>query len=202
MPVRGCTLVAIEGTHASGKTTLTHALVAHYRARGTLVACTAEPARTSPFIEEIVIYGKGNFDLTTEVDLFATQLSTQLRATRHQQLLICDKTIMNVLAYARLVLDPRQGHTADVLEALTSLCRAWAPSAYDAVIYCPDQYQQPADMFRSKVSHLQDATATAVRQACTDTGITLHELPAGLDLNARVAWVSSRVDPLLTGASR
>jgi thymidylate kinase len=45
-------LVAIEGTHASGKTTLVHALTAHYRERGVLVDCTAEPARTSPFIEE------------------------------------------------------------------------------------------------------------------------------------------------------
>jgi thymidylate kinase len=66
--LRGCVLVAIEGTHASGKTTLVHALTAHYRARGVLVNCTGEPARTSPFIEEIVVHGKGVFDLATEVD--------------------------------------------------------------------------------------------------------------------------------------
>jgi hypothetical protein len=149
-----------------------------------------------------VIHGNGTFDLTTEVDLFAAQLSTQLRAARHQQLLICDKTIMNVLAYARLVLDNRLGHIADVLDAMTQLCRAWAPLAYDAVIYCPDRYEQPTDLFRSKVTHLQDATAIAVQQACSDTGIPLHELPAGLDLDTRVEWVASRVDPLLTSAAR
>jgi len=59
MSVRGCVVVAIEGTHASGKTTLVHALTALYRARGVLVDCTGEPARTSPFIEETVIHGKG-----------------------------------------------------------------------------------------------------------------------------------------------
>ena len=83
--VRDCLLVAIEGTHASGKTTLIHALVAHYRARGVLVDCTGEPARTSPLIEEIVIHGRGSFDLPTEVDLFAAQLTEQLRAARHQR---------------------------------------------------------------------------------------------------------------------
>lgn len=104
MTVRDCVVVAVEGTHASGKTTLVHALAAHYRARGALVDCAAEPARTSPFIEETVIYGKGAFDLVTEVDLFAAQLTATLRAARHQHLLICDKTIVNVLAYARMVL--------------------------------------------------------------------------------------------------
>lgn len=202
MGVRGCVLVAVEGTHASGKTTLVHGLVAHYRARGVLVDCTGEPARSSPFIEETVIHGRGSFDLATEVDLFATQLSVQLRAARHQQLLICDKTIMNVLGYARLVLDaPPGSHTGEVLDAMAAFCAAWAP-AYDAVIFCLDRFHQPADPFRAKVNHLQDATATAVRSACTDAGVRLLDLPAGLDPAARVGWVTRRVDPLLTEVDR
>src|SRR5690606_25569433 len=40
MSVNGCVVVAIEGTHAAGKTTLVHALTAHYRERGVLVTCT------------------------------------------------------------------------------------------------------------------------------------------------------------------
>ena len=39
-----------------------------------------EPARRSPFIEEIAVHNKAAFDLETEVDLFAAQLSAQLRA--------------------------------------------------------------------------------------------------------------------------
>jgi hypothetical protein len=78
--VRRCVLVGIEGTHASGKTTLVHALTARYRERGVLVDCTDEPARTSPFIEETVIHGTGVFDLACEVDLYAAQLSATLRA--------------------------------------------------------------------------------------------------------------------------
>lgn len=101
MAARGCHLIAVEGTHASGKTTLVHALVAHYQAQGYLVGCSEEPARSSPFMEEIVIHGRGDFDLVAEVDLFGAQLSEQLRASRHLQLLICDKTVINVLAYAR-----------------------------------------------------------------------------------------------------
>lgn len=47
MSMRDCIVIAIEGTHACGKTTLVHALMAHYRAQGVNVACTGEPARSS-----------------------------------------------------------------------------------------------------------------------------------------------------------
>jgi molybdopterin-guanine dinucleotide biosynthesis protein len=32
--LRDCVVIAVEGTHASGKTTLTHALAAHYCEQG------------------------------------------------------------------------------------------------------------------------------------------------------------------------
>ena len=178
MSVRGCVLVAIEGTHASGKTTLAHALTAHYRARGVLVDCVPEPARTSPYIEETVIHSKGAFDLATEVDLFAAQTSATLRAARHQHLLICDKTIVNVLAYARLVLtaDPSSVDVA-VLDAMAAFCQAWAPITYDVVFYLPDRYTVPADPLRAKVAHLRAETAEAIRGACAAVGSGADRCP-------------------------
>lgn len=144
-----------------------------------------------------MIFGRGEFDLAFEVDLFGAQLSTQLRAARHHALLICDKTVMNVLAYARLVLDaPTGSQTAAVLAAMEAFCAAWAP-VYDAVFLCSDQYDQPDDPFRAKVGHLQDATAAAVRDTCTAAGATVHDLPVRLDTAQRVAWVAERVDVLL-----
>jgi hypothetical protein len=176
-----------------GKTTLVHALVAHYQAQGFLVGCSEEPARSSPFMEEIVIYGQGDFDLIAEVDLFGAQLSEQLRASRHLQLLICDKTVANVLAYARLVLDGSPGsHTAGVLAAMSQFCAAWAP-IYDAVFYCADNYQQDNDPMRAKVTHLQDATAHAVLDTCTAAGVALHHIPTGLTVDERVHWVSQQL---------
>ena len=77
--MRKFAVLAVEGTHASGKTTLTHGLAAHYREQGIHVATVEEPARRSPF-EEIVVHGRGQFDLETEADLFGAQLSAQLRA--------------------------------------------------------------------------------------------------------------------------
>jgi hypothetical protein len=65
--MRDCAVRAIEGIHASGKTTLTHASAARYRERGIHVASVEESARRGPFIEKIVVHGRGRFDLETEV---------------------------------------------------------------------------------------------------------------------------------------
>ena len=138
----------------------------------------------------------------TEVDLYAAHLSATLRAARHHRLVICDKTVVNVLAYARLVLPAQPGsHDAAVLDAMAGFCRAWAPVTYDAVFYLPDRYPHPHDPMRAKVAHLQAETAEAVRTTCADVGLPLLDVPAGLDVAGRVAWVARRVDRLLTGAS-
>ena len=136
--MRDYAVLAIEGTHASGKTTLTHALAARYCERGIHVATVEEPARRSPFIEKIVVHGRGRFDLETEVDLFGAQLSAQLRAARQRTMIICNKTIANVLAYAWLVLSAppgsRPGRDGSLLPRLGPI--------YDIVFYCCDNYTQ------------------------------------------------------------
>jgi predicted ATPase len=198
MSVRDCAVIAVEGSQAAGKTTLVHALTAHYRERGIHVACTLEPARVSPFIDDIVLHDSGGFDLTAELDLYAAQLSAQLRGARNHQLLITDKTVMNVTAYARLVLDPGDTSAAAVLSALETLSATWAPAAYDAVIYAADHFAQASggDRYRSKVLGLQTAVGERVRQACTATGVRMLDLPAGLGTPDRVRWVDGQLRDL------
>ena len=195
MPVRDCTVLAVEGTQAAGKTTLVHALTSYYRERGIHAACTEEAARVSPYMEEIVLHDVGTFDLAAELDLYAAQLSAQLRAARNYALLITDKTVMNVTAYAKLVLDTSDARTAAVLGALEALSAVWAPVAYDAVIYASDHFTQASggDRYRSKVPGLQTAVGQGVRQACTAARVRVLDLPVGLDTPARVRWADGQL---------
>jgi predicted ATPase len=196
--LRDCVVLAVEGTHASGKTTLTHALAAYYRERGIHVATVEEPARHSPFIEEIVVHGKGTFDLETEVDLFAAQLSAQLRAARQHTMIICDKTIANVLAYAWLVLEtPPRSRTAAAVAAMEAFCHAWA-GAYDAVFYCCDRFSQhqAGDPYRAKVLDLQPAADRVVRSTCATVGQRVIDIPPNMTTGQRVEWIAERVTKL------
>jgi len=196
--LRNCVVLAIEGTHASGKTTLTHALAAYYRERGIHVATVEEPARHSPFIEEIVVHSKGAFDLETEVDLFAAQLSAQLRAARQHTMVICDKTIANVLAYAWLVLEtPPRSRAAAALAAMEAFCHAWA-GVYDAVFYCCDRFSQyqTGDPYRAKVLDLQPAADRVVRSTCATVGQRVIDIPPNMTTDQRVQWIAERVTSL------
>jgi len=193
--LRNCVTVAIEGTHASGKTTLTHALAAYYRERGVHVATVEEPARQSPFIEEIVVYRQGEFDLETEVDLFGAMLKSQLRAARQHTMIIADKTIANVLAYSRLVLQaPPGSREAAVLDAIEKFCAAWA-SSYDVVFYCCDRFgqSQEGDPYRSRVLDLQTAADRLVRSTCARVGQRVIDIPPNMTTAQRVEWVAVRI---------
>lgn len=193
MTIRDCRVAAIDGTHASGKTTLIHALTAHLRRQGVNVVAMGEPARTSPFMEEIVIHNRGTFDLAAEVDVFAAHLQLQLRTARNHQLLIADKTIVNVLAYARMLLDVAPGSLdAAVLDAMEHFCRAWAPT-YDVVFFTHDRYSQPNDGFRAKVAGLQDTAAATLRELYDRLGVPVFDVPLGLETDQRVAWITQRV---------
>jgi nicotinamide riboside kinase len=194
MPIRECTVVAVEGTHASGKTTLIHGLTSYYRERGIHATCTGEPARTSPFIEEIVLHGKGNFDLITELDTFAQQITSQLRAARHHDLLITDKTPLNVVAYARLLL-PRQD--SPVVDSMLQLCTT-TRTLYDAVLYTSDTYspRQPGDTWRHKVAGQQAQIDQILRELAAQAGMTLIDVPRGLTTAERVRWTSARLADL------
>ena len=202
--LRDCVVLAVEGTHASGKTTLTLALAAYYRERGIHVATVEEPARHSPFIEETVVHGKGAFDLECETDLFAAQLSAQLRAARQHTMIICDKTIANVLAYAWLVLEtPPRSRGAATLAAMEAFCRAWA-GTYDAVFYCCDRFSQhqAGDPYRAKVLDLQSAADRVVRSTCATVGQRVIDLPPNMTTEQRVQWIAARVTKLGITAAR
>ena len=141
------------------------------------------------------MHGRGRFDLETEADLFGAQLSAQLGAARQHTMIICDKTIANVLAYAWLVLDaPPGSREAAVLTAMEAFCRAWAP-VYDIVFYCCDNYdqQQAGDPYRAKVLDLQEAADRVVRQTCATAGQHIIDIPPCMTTAERVEWIAARV---------
>ena len=145
-----------------------------------------------------VVHGKGQFDLETEVDLFGAMLSAQLRAARQHTMIIADKTIANVMAYAWLVLQtPPGSREAAVLEAMKTFCEAWAP-AYDAVFYCCDRFDQhqQGDPYRAKVLDLQTAADRVVRSTCATVGQRIYDIPPNMTTAERVKWIATRVTRL------
>jgi predicted ATPase len=195
MALRGSKLIAFDGTHASGKTTLLYAVAAQLRRAGLHVVPLPEPARASPFVDDVVIHRAGEFDMSLELDIFAAHLTSCLRAARGHPVVLADKTPTNVLAYARVVVEVApESWDAAMLGAMAHFCEAWG-AAYDAVLYCQDRYdpEQVGDRYRASVVDLQSEIDEAIRAEYQRLNQQLLLVPVGLDLAERVEWVLAQL---------
>lgn len=190
-----CRLIAIEGTHGTGKTTLAHALTARLKREHHNAGQAGESARESPFVETVVVHGRGAMDISAELHIFASQIVREQLLARHLELLVCDKSVVNVLAYARLVLTGDDPATARLLAAMRDFCHAYVP-LYDIAFLVSDRYELGGtdDPYRPRDGRLRDAVETELLSACDQVGLPLARVPAGVGLERQVDWVHGRLD--------
>jgi AAA domain len=196
MSLRNAKLIAFDGTHASGKTTLIYAVAALLRRRGVHVTTLSEPARASPFVDDVVLHQAGDFDMLLELDLFAAHITNAVRAARSHQVVLGDKTPTNVLAYCKMVVHIKPATwDAAMAEAMDVFCRAWG-QAYDVIFYCQDHYGtgQRGDRYRVKVAGLQAQADELVRAEYERLHQPLIEIPRGFDLDERARWVVAQME--------
>jgi predicted ATPase len=189
-----CRLIAIDGTHGTGKTTLAYALLARLKRAHHAALYAGETARESPFLEAVVVHGRGLMDVSAELHIFASQIAREQLLARHGGLLICDTTVVNVLAYARLVLTCPGPATERMLGAMTRFCAAYVP-LYDAAFLVSDRHDlcRTDDPYRPRDEGLREAVETELLRVCAEVGLPLERLPVGLEAEAQVDWVLGRL---------
>ncbi len=190
--------MAVEGPQAAGKTALAHALTAALIECGRVAAFVPEPAASSPFVEEFALHG-GAADTSTELDLLTAQVSAQLRAARHREVLVCDKTTFNVLAHCSEVLAP-EAVSSPMVQAMRRLAMAWG-CVYDRVFLCADRFTADADPFRDPLRDRQDTVAARLEEELTLAGAQVVPIPRGLSTAQRVRFCLPIVEGAVPGAS-
>lgn len=90
-------IIAITGTHGTGKTTLSFQLAAEYKKLGANVKIIQEVARSCPF--------PLNADMTRETALwiYHEHSKKELEACRDHDVVICDRTIFDSFVYAQVM---------------------------------------------------------------------------------------------------
>lgn len=193
--IRDARLVAVEGAHASGKTTLVHALTARLKEAHVHVAVHGDVARESPLVEEAIVHGKGEIDLTTELQLFAAQLAGEQLLARHHELVLCDKSLLSVIAYSTLFLDGKlDERERELLAAMRTMSHLYA-ERYDAVFLLGDLYPLEAtdDPHRLVEQDGRLRLAGLLAAECESAAVQLHRVPVGLSSAEKLAWVSERI---------
>jgi predicted ATPase len=187
-----CTLVAVEGAHGAGKTTLVLAVTASLKWRGVNAIALAEVTRSSPFVEETAIFGGRPYSISSQLQLFGTQLAKEQLLARHHEVVVCDRSILNPIAYGRLLLsDPR---SKDVLAALEIFARAYA-GTYDAIFFVRDNrlLLGSRDPYRPTDEDFRRRADDSLQREIADSGVVSFDVPEGLELPERTSWVISRI---------
>lgn len=178
-------LVGIEGSHASGKTSLSLRLAAELSSRGRRASWVGDPARNDPFVDDVVIRGSGDFDARLELSLFCRQIADQLHQLRQTEFAVCDKTPMSCAAYTRLLL-PASAARESLVEGFRRLSEV-AACDYIAVFLLNDRFDGTADPLRSRVLGLEDETYSLIEEEVRLSGVTPVVVGAGLDQEERLA---------------
>lgn len=188
--IREIPVIAFDGTHSSGKTTLKYSVASALKENGINCVELTEPARNSPLVDDVVLRDLGQFDLPLELDLIADHISRTIRALRHAQVILADRTPANVIAYTRILVDLSSEKDIMLFHAAVDFVKQWL-KIYDLVFYCQDHYSidLQVDPMRNKVINLQNQIDLQTQAEYAHAEINLNRIPKGLSNNDRTMYV-------------
>lgn len=186
------TIIAIEGAHGTGKTTLTYALSASLAAQGHPINVVGEVVRSSPWFQEALLRGDGTVEQHAFVHLFADQLRREIEATLHSTYVVLDRTVFSCLGYWDL---RSRGNTSDGSAELLETFAAHYSASYDFVIYCHDRYplERGQDPFRNTDESFRAESDQAIAAVLERNGVSCTSLPTGLTVSQKVSWAESLI---------
>jgi predicted ATPase len=149
---------AISGRDHTGKSTICHAVTARLRAQGVDADMVDEQSRRS------VALAEGRRGVSTQMDLFARTVVVELEVARSSSVVVCDRSLVDILAYTDLL--PPDSDPSDL--AMRRAMDAFADHylATYAAIFLPAWTLETVedDPLRAPVRHLQDDLATHIER--------------------------------------
>lgn len=125
--------VGVIGTHFSGKTSLCHQVVGILRSEGYLVDYVREAARNSYYLASGVI------SFAMQLDILNRQISEELEMARTSELVICDRTVIDVLAYTRQLNPPINNKEKTYEKCIEFIAKEYVKT-YDLIFFKLDYF--------------------------------------------------------------
>jgi thymidylate kinase len=194
MAIGQCRLVAIEGTNGVGKTTVAHALTAFLKSQGILAEYCDESARVNAFVEDFTVHHQP-LSMHIELQLFSAAISSQILATRRNDIVICDKSPTSLIGYSRVLLpDKIVGEDAGLFEAMRLLLWEWS-EAYDAVFFLSDDFTRgdERDQIRQSVTKVKWQVSDFIHSELDNFRCEVIDVPTGMPLEERVTWLAEQL---------
>ena len=163
--------IGICGAHGTGKSTLCHGLVADLKRQGWDIGLVPEVARLCPFPLD-VDQSKGEMNMAL-LWLMNAQQNAELETMSRHEHIVCDRTVVDRVAYANIFGEPFIHST---MIALATMWLKFYP--YSCILKTPliDSYMI-ADRLRNTDANLQAKTDDAIAVALKKMDIMYHCLP-------------------------
>ena len=192
--IKDCLLIAFDGSHASGKTTLKYLVAAKLKEMGLNCVVLSEPARNNPLVDDVVLRNHEEFDIPLEVDLLMTHISSCIRGTRNGNVILSDRTPANVIAYTNLLVKTKDDKELEFWKKCVGLVEGWM-KFYDLIFYCQDFYteKENQDKMRSKVVGMQQSVDLETRKQYEKFNYNLQYIPRGLTLEEKADLVINKI---------
>ena len=154
---------AVSGRDHTGKTTICHAVTARLRAGGVDAQMVDEQSRRS------VALAEGRREVATQLDLFARTVVVELEVARATEVVVCDRSLVDILAYTDLLPPPADHAEAAMCAAMDAFAEHYL-ATYDAIFLPAWRFAASGDdPLRAPVRHLQDDL-----EACIERRLAPH----------------------------
>lgn len=168
-------MVAIEGTHGAGKTSLMRSLAALLGERGHLPEIVEDQGRRSSYIQDGT-RGSSVGDVMLEVAIATARAHAELEAARRGQLVLCDRSVLAGLPYVDLGATSRLVSDSALYDTLKSFLLAYARRAYDLVILVDRVFDQRDEQRADPLRPMDSALQATYRERIRDL-LTAAEIP-------------------------
>lgn len=190
MAIRSAKIVAIEGTHGSGKTTLVHSAVGYFRAMGINACDVPESARLSPFFESALLYDGPSIDKWAELHLIGDQIANEQARARVSDLLFIDRTVLNAASYWMV----RFPACDDILFQRTrEFLLEYARAVYDMVFFLRDTYPSSTDDLRETDETFRRDVELRLHVDLNEAGVKVIEVPKGIEIGDRLKFIADSI---------
>jgi hypothetical protein len=149
----GARRYAVSGRDHTGKTTICHAVTARLRVAGVDAQMVDEQSRRS------VALAEGRREIATQLDLFARTVVVELEVSRATEVVVCDRSLVDILGYTDLLGPDTDPADAAMRAAMDAFAQHYL-ATYAAIFVPTWRFETPgtgdADPLRAPVRHRQD----------------------------------------------
>ena len=183
--------IAIVGTHNTGKSTLCHSVAAKLMTRGIKVGVAWEPSRSNLHL------AAGIRGYETQMSIFASVVGGEMEAERTNDIVICDRSILDVIAYTQALTDHPNETQTKYTQAMSKFAIDYANTYLSIFKTCwRFDMKRSADPLRIPGCDFQDKIDCHIESLLTlleEPAIRLNEPETAA--NDIEQWIVNKISP-------